>query len=97
MHFGSENASRIIMLEYISDGLEYSEESEIKVNKIAELALYKWIKYNILSNKEGITKWQKDDAKREYDTAYRNTKIKLMNLRPHEIMQIIRQANKWFK
>lgn len=97
IHFGSENASRILMLEYISDGLEYNNESEIKVNKIAEMALYKWINWNILSNKIGVQEYIVQRAKKDYDTAYRNTKIKLMDLRPHEIMQSLKQANKWFK
>ena len=97
MHFGSENASRIIMLEYISDGLEYSNESDIKVNKIAEMALYKWINWNIVSSKIGVQEYIVNRAKKDFDTAYRNTKVKLMNLRPHEVMQTIRQANKWFK
>lgn len=97
IHFGSENASRVIMLEYISDGLEYENEENIKVNKLAEMALYKWINYNILSNKIGIQEYIVQRAKKDYDTTLRNAKIKLMDLRPHEIMQTIKQANKWFK
>ena len=45
IHFSSDNESRIIMLEYISDGLEYSNENDIKVSKFAEEALYNFVNY----------------------------------------------------
>jgi hypothetical protein len=34
------------MLEYLSDGLEYNDESDIKVLKLAEIALYNYVNYN---------------------------------------------------
>lgn len=97
IHFGSDSASRVIMLEYISDGLEYSADSDIKVNKMAEMALYKWINWNLLGNKLNVQEYIVGRAKKDYDTAYRNTKIKMMDLRPHELIFNINGVKKWLK
>jgi hypothetical protein len=95
IHFDSGVGSKIIVLEYISDGLEYSEESDIKINKYAEYALYNWTNWNLLNNKMGVPIYEKNRAKRDYDTSFRNAKIKLMNLRIAEINQIIKGRNRW--
>lgn len=97
IHFSSDNASRVLMLEYISDGLEYTEESDIKINKMAEYSLNAWINWNLLNNRLGIQEYIIRRAKKDYDTAFRNTKIKLMDLRTHELIHTINQSNKWIK
>lgn len=95
IHFDSGVGSKIIVLEYISDGLEYSQESDIKINKYAEYALYNWTNWNLLNNKMGVPIYEKNRAKKDYDTSYRNAKIKLMNLRIAEINQIVKGRNTW--
>ena len=97
IHFTSQNATKVIMLEYISDGLEYSEESDIKINKLAEYALMNWINWNLLNSKFGVQEYIIQRAKKNYDTAYRNAKIKLMKLRVHELIHTINGRNRWFK
>jgi hypothetical protein len=95
IHFDSSVGSKIIVLKYISDGLEYSDESDIKVNKYAEYALYNWTNWNILNNKMGVPLYEKTRAKKDYDTAFRNAKIKLMNLRIAEISQLLKKRSTW--
>jgi hypothetical protein len=97
MHFTSQNATKVIMLEYISDGLEYSSEDDIKVNKMAEPLLYAWINWNILGNKIGVQEYIVQRARKEYFTLLRNTKIKIMSLRLHELAHTINNVNRWFK
>lgn len=97
IHFSSDNASRIIILEYISDGLEYSNEDEIKVNKLAEMALYAWCSWNLLNNKAGIPDYEKRRAKKDYDTAYRNAKVQLMGIKLPELAQRIKGIKRWIK
>lgn len=97
IHFTSASVSKVLMLEYISDGLEYSEENDIKVNKMAETAMYAWINWNIMSNKLYAQEYIVRRAKKDYDTAFRNAKIKLMDLRPHELIFNINGVKKWFK
>lgn len=97
IHFSSDNASRIIVLEYISDGLEYSNEDEVKVNKMAEMALYAWCSWNLLNNKVGTPDYEKRRAKKDYDTAYRNAKVQLMGIKIPEIAQRIKGIKRWIK
>jgi hypothetical protein len=95
IHFDSSVQSKIIVLEYVSDGLEYLNESDIKVNKYAEYALYNWTNWNLLNNKNGVPLYEKNRAKRDFDTAYRNAKIRLMNIKIAEISQLIKKRNTW--
>lgn len=97
IHFGSESATKIIILEYISDGLEYSNESDIRVNKQAEMALYFFVKWNLLINKIGVNEYDKRNAKKDFDTEYRNAKIRMMNLKVGEIAQLLKERNKWIR
>jgi hypothetical protein len=47
------------MLEYLSDGLEYNDESDIKVLKLAEIALYNYVNYNLMFTMYGATEYHK--------------------------------------
>lgn len=97
IHFSSDVASRIIVLEYISDGLEYESESNIMVHKFAEIALYDWTKWNLMTNRINVQDYEKRRAKNDYDTSYRNAKVKLMNLKIAEVMQLLKERNKHVK
>jgi hypothetical protein len=97
IQFSSDHASSIIMLEYISDGLEYSLESDIKINKLAEKALYAWIDYNLMTNKLNVQEYIVQRKKKEYDTAFRNAKIRMMNIKVAELAQKLKERNMWFK
>jgi hypothetical protein len=97
IHFSSDNEERIIMLEYISDGLEYASESDVKVHKFSEIALYAWVTWNLLTNKAGVPDYEKRGAKKDYDTAFRNLKIKMMNLRISEVAQLLKGRNRWIR
>jgi hypothetical protein len=94
-HFPSTVANKIIVLEYISDGLESLSEADIKINKFAEYALYNWVNWNILNIKNGAADYEVRRAKRDYDTAYRNAKIRLMGLKVAEVNQWIKKRNTW--
>lgn len=97
IHFSSFVSTKIIILEYISDGLEYSSDSDIKINKFAEQALYNWVNWNMLNNRVGVPMYEKTRAKKDYDTSYRNAKIRLMNLNVAEVSQMIKARNTWIK
>lgn len=86
IHFSSDNASRVIMLEYISDGLEYSNESDIKVSKMAEEALYNFVNYELVRNIFGVPMYEKMAAKKSWESSYRNAKIALANIKISDIM-----------
>jgi len=94
IHFSSDNAIRVIMLEYISDGLEYSNESDIKVSKMAEEALYNFVNYELMRNVFGIPMYEKMAAKKSWESAYRNAKIALSNIKISDVMLCLNAKRK---
>jgi hypothetical protein len=97
IHFSSDNASRVIMLEYISDGLEYSNESDIKVSKFAEEALYNFVNYELLRNIFGLPMYEKIAAKKSWESAYKNAKIAQMNIKISDVMLFLNAKRKWIR
>lgn len=94
IHFSSDNAIRVIMLEYISDGLEYSNESDIKVSKMAEEALYNFVNYELVRNIFGVPMYEKMAAKKSWESAYKNAKIALMNIKISDVMLCLNAKRK---
>jgi len=97
IHFSSDNSNRTIMLEYISDGLEYSSDSDIRVNKLALTALQDYISWNILNNDLNVQEYIVQRAKKKYEASYRSAKIRLMNLKANEVMFALRGRNKYIR
>ena len=97
IHFSSDNASRVIMLEYISDGLEYSTESDIKVSKQAESALYNFVNYELMRNLFGVPMYEKNEAKKMWFAEYKNAKIALMNIKISDVMLCLNAKRKWLR
>ena len=93
--FSSDLSGKIIVLEYISDGL--GTDAEMKVNKLAEEALYKHIAYNVLAVKRNISEYIVQRYKKERRAALRNAKISLSNLKISEISQVMRNKSKQIK
>jgi len=94
IHFSSDNASRVIMLEYISDGLEYSNESDIKVSKFAEEALYNFVNYELVRNVFGVPMYEKNEAKKMWFASYKNFKIAQMNVKISDVMLFLNAKRK---
>ncbi len=93
--FTSDLANRIIILEYISDGLGYEED--MKIPKLAEDAIYMHIAYSILSGRSGVPEYLVQRFKRDRRAALRNAKIRLSNIKLEEISQVFRNKSKWIK
>jgi hypothetical protein len=95
MSFSSNLIGRLIILEYISDGLAYDLNS--KVPKLAEAALYAYINYAILSSRINQPEYVVQRYKKEASAKLRNTKIRLSNIKLDEIVQVMRGKSKWIK
>ena len=93
--FSSDLASKLIILEYISDGL--SVDLDMKLPKMAEQAMYMHIAYSILSGRAGIPEYIINRFKRDRSSALRNAKIRLSNIKIEEISQVFRNKSKWIK
>lgn len=94
-NFSSDLSGKIIVLEYISDGL--GTDAEMKVNKMAEEALYKHIAYNVLASKRNIAEFVVRRYQKERRAAMRNAKLRLSNLKVSELAQVMRNKSKRIK
>ena len=93
--FSSNLSEKLIILEYISDGLSYDKETRIP--KLAEEALYMHIAYSILAGRSGVQEYVVQRFKKDRRAALRNAKIRLSNLKSSEFVQIMRGKSKWIK
>jgi hypothetical protein len=95
MSFSSNLAGKLIVLEYISDGLAY--DSDTKVPKLAEDALYASILYSIVSTRSGQQEYLVQRLQKDRRAKLRNAKIRLSNIKLDEIIQVMRSKSKWIK
>ena len=95
MSFSSNLKNKLIILEYISDGLAYDQD--MRVPKMAEAAIYAYINHAILSTKVNTPEYIVNRYKREKSALLRNAKIRLSNIKLDEIVQVMRNKSKWIK
>ena len=95
MSFSSDLKDKIIILEYISDGLSY--DSEMQVPKLAEEAVYAYIMHAILASRIQVPEYVVQRLRREKSAKLRNAKIRLSNIKSNEFIQIMRGKSKWLK
>ena len=95
MSFSSDLANKLIILEYISDGL--AVDGDVKVPKMAEQAMYMHIAHGILSGRSKVPEYVVSRFKRERYSTLRNAKIRLSNIKLEEISQVFRNKSKWIK
>ena len=95
MSFSSNLANKLIVLEYISDGLAYDEDT--RVPKMAEDALYAHISHAIIASRINQPEYIVRRLKQERSAKLRNAKIRLSNIKLDEIVQVMRGKSKWIK
>ena len=95
MSFSSDLANKLIVLEYISDGLGY--DADMKIPKLAEEALYAHISHAILATRINQPEYVIQRLRREKSAKLRNAKIRLSNIKLNEFVQIARGKSKWIK
>ena len=93
--FSSNLKDRLIVLEYISDGLAY--DLDARIPKMAEDALYAHILYSILASRINQPEYVIQRLKRDRAAKLRNAKIRLSNIKLSEIVQVMRGKSKWIK
>tara|TARA_R110002012_G_scaffold85883_3_gene213926 strand:- start:1582 stop:3075 length:1494 start_codon:yes stop_codon:yes gene_type:complete len=93
--FSNDLVNKLILLEYISDGLAY--DHDMKVPKMAEAAVYSYINHAVLSTKINTPEYLVNRYKKEKYAQLRNAKIRLSNIKPSEFVQIMRGKSKWIK
>jgi hypothetical protein len=111
INFTNQMANESCILEYISDGMEYTsvatappgkpvavrDDAAISVNKMFENYIYSFIKYSILSNKLGVQEYIVARARKEMTALLRNAKIRISNIHPGRLLMNMRGQNKMIK
>tara|TARA_R110002050_G_scaffold297623_1_gene459312 strand:+ start:131 stop:1246 length:1116 start_codon:yes stop_codon:yes gene_type:complete len=95
IQFSSNTANRIVVLQYISDGL--GTDAEMIVHKFAEEAVYKCIAHAILATKANTQEYIVNRFKKEKRAAIRTAKLRLSNLKSEELTQLMRGKSKQIK
>ena len=95
MSFSSGLVNRLIVLEYISDGLAY--DTDTRIPKMAEEALYAHILHAVISTRANQPEYVVQRLKKERSAKLRNAKIRLSNIKTEEITQVMRGKSKWIK
>jgi hypothetical protein len=95
--FGSEMAGETCVLEYVSDGLAFGDDYDVKINKMAEGYLYAFIEHAILDTKVGIQEYVVRRAKKNKSSLRRNAKIRLGKTNSGKLLMTLRGQSKWVK
>jgi len=93
--FSSDLVNRIIILEYISDGL--STGMDTRVPKLAEEAMYAYISHAIIASRINQPEYIVNRLKKEKSAKLRNAKLRLSNIKLNEFVQVMRGKSKWLK
>lgn len=97
--FDSSLAGKSIVIEYISDGLQWEEidEEEITVHKYFEEPLNNWIYWKGILRNRHVPMNEKIRAERAYYGAKSKAFTRTANIRIQEISKAFRASLKWLK
>jgi len=93
--FSANLVDKIVVIEYISDGL--STDLDTRIPKLAEEALYAYLKHAILASRINQPEYIIQRLKKESSAQLRNAKIRLSNIKLDQIVQVMRGKAKWIK
>jgi len=95
IHFSSAISGQTIVLDYLSDSL--GTDSEMRVHKFAEEAMYKCIAYAIMSTRANVQEYIVRRFQKDKFAATRKAKLRLSSLKLEELTQILRGKSKQIK
>tara|TARA_R110000824_G_scaffold202937_3_gene387174 strand:+ start:1059 stop:1979 length:921 start_codon:yes stop_codon:yes gene_type:complete len=97
INFNSGMMGKLVILEYVSDGLESGDDSSVSVNKLFEEFIYAYIRYSILNVRFGVQEYVINRARKDKSSLLRNAKLRLSNIHPGRLLQNLRGQDKWIK
>lgn len=97
INFSSGMQDKLVVLEYVSDGMENGTDSKVTVNKMFEDFIYSYIEYALLSSKLGVQEYIINRAKKRKSSLLRNAKIRISNIHPGRLLMNMRGRDKWLK
>jgi len=90
-------SGKMVVLEYVSDGMENGDDSKVSINKMFEEFIYAYIKYSILNGRFGVQEFIINRARKDKSSLLRNAKLRLSNIHPGRLLQNLRGQNKLIK
>ncbi len=93
--FSNDLVDRLIILEYVSDGLAY--DLDTRIPKMSEEAIYAYILHAIVSTRANQPEYLVQRLRQEKSAKLRNAKIRLSNIKLNEFIQVMRGKSKWIK
>ena len=97
INFDSTMVDELVILEYVSDGMESGDDSLVSVNKLFEDYIYAYIEYALLNSKVGVQEYIVRRAQRRKSALLRNAKIRMSNIHPGRLLMNLRGQSKWIK
>tara|TARA_R110000796_G_scaffold26783_1_gene74026 strand:- start:38 stop:964 length:927 start_codon:yes stop_codon:yes gene_type:complete len=97
INFSSSISNNLVVLEYISDGMESGDDSKITVNKLFEEYVYAAIEYAILGSKLNVQEYIVRRMMKRKTALLRNAKIRISNIHPGRLLMNMRGQDKWIK
>ena len=97
INFSSGVAGELVVLEYVSDGMEKGNDSKVSVNKLFEDYIYAAIKYSLLNNRLSAQEYVINRARKDKSSLLRNAKLRLSNMHPGRLLMNLRGQAKWIK
>lgn len=97
INFTSEMAGESCIVEYISDGMESGDPSQISVNKLFEEYIYAYITYAILDSKLGVQEYVIRRALKKKTALLRNARIRISDMHPSRLLQTLRSQGNTIK
>ena len=95
--FDSSMAGKLIVLEYISDGMEAGDDSDISLNKFFEKYCYYYTVSEILDSKTSVPVVKAQEWRKKKRAQRNNSKIMMMDLEPGRLIMSLRGQQKWIK
>ena len=97
INFSSGVAGEMIVLEYVSDGMEKGNDSQVSINKLFEEYIHAAIKYSLLNNRLSAQEYIINRARKDKSSLLRNAKLRLSNMHPGRLLMNMRGQAKWIK
>ena len=97
INFNSTLSGKLVVLEYVSDGMENGNDSSISVNKLFEEFIYAYIRFAILNGRYGVQEYVINRARKDKSALLRNAKIRISNMHPGRLLMNLRGQDKWIK
>ena len=97
INFSSGMSGKLVVLEYVSDGMEKGDDANVSVNNLFEEDIYAAIKFGVLNNRISAQEYLVNRARKDKSSLLRNAKLRLSNMHPGRLLMNLRGQAKWIK